>query len=88
MCNNFPHNRGTALLKIILILIDYIKTFDIIYNRIFWAMLHFIELDESVNQLFRSYLFETKQRVNYNKIIFDYGTILRGVAQGSILGPD
>lgn len=95
------HSTSTALLKItndithamdnskvtFLILIDFSKAFDTIHHELLLSKLHFYGFSNGIIQWFRSYLSARTQVVQLHGQFSDEREILKGVPQGSILGP-
>ena len=97
----FKHSCETALIKINemwldninnnrlngSIFVDFKQAFDTIDHRILLKKLSFYGFDCSTLKLLESFLFNRTQVVKYADIISKPSKILRGVPQGSILGP-
>lgn len=71
----------------VLILIDYSKAFDMINHEILLSILMYIGFDDKALNLMRSYLADRSQAVAYNNRMSESLGIIKGVPQGSILGP-
>ena len=69
------------------IFIDLSKAFDTLDHDILLRKLKYYGLTGISLKLFKSYLTNRKQFVNYNSVNSDLLTISTGVPQGSILGP-
>lgn len=70
-----------------LVLIDYSKAFDTISHKLLYSILHFIGFSENSILLIKNYLLNRVQFVETAKGKSNYGNIVCGVPQGSILGP-
>ena len=68
-------------------LLDLSKAFDCISHEVLLRKLYMYNFQPSACALLSSYLSSRKQCVRYNSEVSDFGTISRGVPQGSILGP-
>ena len=68
-------------------LIDLSKAFDCLPHRLLVAKLHAYGLSEKCCKLVMSYLMNRKQRVKLGDTRSDWIDVLKGVPQGSILGP-
>ena len=73
---------------IVLTLLDFSKAFDTIdHNILFFKLKHFFNFDETAINLLNSYISERSQAVYISEKKSKFSTVLRGVPQGSILGP-
>ncbi|CAH1963893.1 unnamed protein product, partial [Acanthoscelides obtectus] len=70
----------------VLVLLDYMKAFDMINHEILVAILKYIGLEQPAYALISSFLSERMQRVTLDGNISDTVTITPRVPQGSILG--
>jgi hypothetical protein len=82
--NQKMHVRG--------IFCDIAKAFDCVSHDILLSKLHFYGTQGTAAEWFRSYPADRKQKVeirpsNTQNFFSNWGTIKRGVPQGSILGP-
>ena len=69
------------------LLTDLSKAFDCLNHELLIAKLEAYGFDNSSLQYIYSYLSDRKQRTKVNNSFSDWGNILFGVPQGSILGP-
>ena len=69
------------------IFVDLQKAFDTVNHEILLKKLSHYGFRGFINDWFRSYLFQRKQRVCLNGFESDTKMILHGVPQGSVLGP-
>ena len=69
------------------ILIDLKKAFHTADHSILFNKLNHYEIRAIVNDLFSSYLFKRTHTAEINSFISDKEIVLRGVPQGSVLGP-
>jgi hypothetical protein len=69
------------------ILTDLSKAFDCMPHNLLLAKARAYGLSESASELLGSYLASRRQRVKIGQIYSDWNSILKGVPQGSILGP-
>jgi phosphohistidine swiveling domain-containing protein len=69
------------------ILMDLSKAFDVIPHGLLVAKLKAYGYDNSLSNLILSYLSHRNQRVRVNEARSNWSQILKGVPQGSILGP-
>ena len=69
------------------IYLDLSKAFDTIDHTILIHKLEYYGIKNKALDLFKSYLSNRKQYVQYDSILSDKADILTGVPQGSILGP-
>lgn len=95
------HSTTTALLKVtddvrlamekrkitLLCLFDYSKAFDCVNHELLWHKLRLLGLSPSSLSWFNSYLVNRQQRVMGDDVTSDWGLLLSGVPQGSVLGP-
>lgn len=71
-----------------LIILDHSKAFDTVYHRIFLTKLSkMYNFSSSAVKLIFTDLTERPQGVCFNDLISDFLSLLRGVPQGSVLGP-
>ena len=70
-----------------IILIDLQKAFDTINHEIIFKKLKAMGFSEGCITWFQSYLSESIFFISIENQLFDYGKILCGVLQGSIIGP-
>ena len=68
-------------------LIDLSKAFDCLPHKLLLAKLNAYGLDDAACSLIRSYLSQRKQRVKLGEGRSSWLNIIKGVPQGSILGP-
>ena len=69
------------------VLMDLSKAYDCLPRNLLLEKLSVYGFDESAITLIANYLSSTYQRVKTGSTISSYLEILRGVPQGSILGP-
>lgn len=69
------------------LMIDLSKAFDSLPHGLLIAKMRAYGLTNNASNLILSYLSQRKQRVKLNSHRSDWQTLLRGVPQGSILGP-
>ena len=69
------------------ILIDLMKAFDTVNQKIMQAKLENYGIRGVINSWFRSYLTDRKQTTEVNNVVSEAETTLCGVTQGSVLGP-
>lgn len=69
------------------VLMDLSKAFDCLPHDLIILKLKAYGLSEAAADLMHSYLTDRQQRVKLNKHYSDWMTIVKGVPQGSILGP-
>lgn len=95
------HSCATALLKItddilqatddgklsVLALLDYSKAFDCVNYNILLSMLHFLGFSQNAVKLLENYLIGREHIVKINDTFSTPLELIRGVPQGSILGP-
>ena len=70
-----------------MILIDFRKAFDTIKHDILMNKLEFIGFSQETTEWFKFYLPNRKFKVYIKNTSSEPGILLRGVLQGSILGP-
>ena len=70
-----------------MILIDLQKAFDTINHEILLKKLEAIGFLDKCIQWFRSYFYERTSFIEIENLLSDFGKVLCGVLQGSILGP-
>ena len=68
-------------------LMDLSKAFDCLPHDLLLLKLKYYDLSENVLKLMKSYLTNRKQCVKLGSIKSDFEAILKGVPQGSIIGP-
>lgn len=72
----------------ILVLLDHSKAFDTVdHNLLISKLKHFFNFSNTSSQLIRSYLGNRSQSVYLKNEVSDALPVVRGVPQGSILGP-
>ena len=69
------------------VFIDLKKAFDTVNHEILLAKLENYGIRGVINSWFRSYLTDRKQTTEVNNVVSEAETTLRGVPQGSVLGP-
>ena len=69
------------------LLIDLSKAFDNINYELLIAKLHAYEFSKDALKLIFSYISKRWQRTKINKLFSSWSTLLKGVPQGSVLGP-
>ena len=69
------------------IFVDFIKAFDTVNHEILLKKLEHYDFRGRVNDWFRSYLTDRKQKVVINGFESSSKSLLHGVPQGSVLGP-
>ena len=69
------------------ILMDLSKAYDCLPPDLLIAKLNAYNLGKSALKLLFSYLTDRKQRVKVGSTFSSWGEIIRGVPQGSVLGP-
>ena len=67
--------------------IDLSKAFDCMPHGLLLAKLHNYDIDINACTLIKSYLYNRKQRVKIGNTTSNWTTAVKGVPQGSILGP-
>ena len=67
--------------------IDLSKAFDVIPHGLLLAKLNAYGCDNNVLEFFYSYLNDRKQRVKVENNFSEWSTIVKGVPQGSVIGP-
>lgn len=70
-----------------LILLDLSKAFDCLPHRLLLCKLHAYGVSKPACSLVYSYLSDRLQRVRITSATSDWSTMLKGVPQGSVLGP-
>ena len=70
-----------------MVLIDLQKAFDTANNDIFLKKMEFVGFSEETTKWFKSYLSNRKFKIHIKNTFSEPGNLLRGVLQGSILGP-
>ena len=81
------HHRKNSLLRMILIIMDLSKAFDSLNHELLLAKLKAYGLDSNSVTFMKSYLTNRLQRCKINNSFSEWGKVLNGVPQGSILGP-
>ena len=69
------------------ILMDLSKAFDAMPHDLLFAKLRAYRMPESALKALRAYFLNHKQRVKIPDAYSDWDTIIKGIPQGSILGP-
>ncbi len=69
------------------IYVDLSKAFDTLNNEILLQKLNYYGVNDTSLNLFKNYLTDRKQYVEYNEVNSDMLNITTGVPQGSTLGP-
>jgi hypothetical protein len=69
------------------ILMDLSKAYDCLPTELLIAKLEAYNFDKSALKLLYSYLTDRKQRVKVGSTFSSWGDVIRGVPQGSVLGP-
>ena len=69
------------------ILMDLSKAFDAMPHDLLLAKLRAYRMSESALKALRAYFLNRKQRVKISDTYSDWDTIIKGIPQGSILGP-
>jgi hypothetical protein len=95
------HSTTTALLKVTddilcasdkgqntcLILLDYSKAFDTLDHKLLFTKLLYFGVGNDALDFFKSYFSGRSQRVCFRDSFSSYLPVVKGVAQGSIIGP-
>lgn len=71
----------------IMVLLDFSKAFDTIHHQLLINILKYVGFDPSSSKLMANYLSNRNQVVSVEQIVSDSLPVLRGVPQGSVLGP-
>ena len=71
-----------------LVLLDLSAAFDIIdHDSLFYILEKYVGICGSALKLIKSYFYNRTQRVQIDNVLSDFANIIRGVPQGSVLGP-
>ena len=71
-----------------LVLLDLSAAFDTIdHDNLFYILEKYVGIGGSALRLIQSYFSDCTQRVQIDGIMSDFASLLRGVPQGSVLGP-
>lgn len=71
----------------VMVLLDYSKAFDTISHELLLAILLYMGFSEESVGMIESYLSDRSQFVQIGTVVSPRGSIMRGVPQGTILGP-
>jgi len=66
---------------------DFEKAFDKVWHKLFLHKLCYYKVNESLILWIESFLCNRKERVKINGFYSDWADVLRGISQGTILGP-
>ena len=71
-----------------LVLLDLSAAFDIIdHDSLFYILEKYVGICDTALKLIKSYFYNRTQRVQIDNVLSDFANIIRGVPQGSVLGP-
>ena len=71
---------------VILVFLDYSKAFDCANHKLILAKVRALRFMDSAPALLESYLLDPKQKITLENKESDWGNIVTGAPQGSILG--
>ena len=70
-----------------IVFLNFLKAFDMVPHRILLKKLKGYGVTDSLLEWFKSFLLDRRQRVVLEDSESDWGEVLSGVQQGSVLGP-